>query len=224
MQQVLRREIKYKLTIPQYYHLSHKFSKLLMEDSHNGDNGYMIRSLYFDTLNDNDFYEKEDGVDLRRKIRFRCYSPNSSTALLEMKQKQGVQQRKRSHLLDRHDVMRCINGDLSPLIEQDTEFTAECFGLMSRQFYRPKAIIEYHRKAFVAKENNIRITFDRDVKATNSCGDFFSDNLSLKPAMDPGVVIMEVKYDGFLLSYIKDLIRVADASPLSAGKYSAGRF
>ncbi len=224
MLQVLRREIKYSLTVPQYYHLAHKFSKLLHEDSHNGDNGYMIRSLYFDTLNDDDFFEKEYGLDLRRKIRFRCYSPNAKKVLLEMKQKQGNQQRKRSYSLSSEEVMQCIHGDYSSLLRHNTPFTVECFGLMSRQFYRPKAVIEYHRKAFVAKENNIRITFDRDVRASQSCEQFFSDKLPLKLAMDPSMVVMEVKYDGFLLSYIKNLIKEADASPLSAGKYSAGRF
>ncbi len=224
MQQVLRREIKYQLTAVQYYQLAHTFSKLLHEDSHNGDNGYMIRSLYFDTLNDVDYYEKEDGTDPRRKIRFRCYSPDSDFALLEMKQKQGVQQRKRSHKLGRSEVEQCINGDFSSLLTHDSQFLTECFGLMSRQFYRPKAIIEYHRKAYVAKENNIRITFDREIRSSQSVNNFFSANLPLKPAIDPFTVIMEVKYDGFILSYIKDIITAANASPLSAGKYSAGRF
>ncbi len=224
MQQVLRREIKYKLTVIQYYQLADAFSKLLHQDTHNGENGYMIRSLYYDTLNDNDFFEKEYGTDPRRKIRFRCYDANAQFASLEMKQKQGVQQRKRSIKISRQDVQSCIEGDYTSLLSYNSDFAAECFGLMSRQFYRPKAIIEYTRKAYVAKENNIRITFDQNVNCSGSVKDFFSECLPLKPAFDPFTVIMEVKYDGFLLSYIKDLIENANASPIAAGKYSAGRF
>ena len=51
--------------------------------------GYPIRSLYFDTPEDRDFHEKEDGIELRRKLRLRCYAPDAAFALLEMKQKQG---------------------------------------------------------------------------------------------------------------------------------------
>ncbi len=224
MQQVLRREIKYRLSAIQYYQLADKFSKLLHQDIHNGENGYMIRSLYFDTLNDNDFFEKEYGCDPRRKMRFRCYDPDSKFAVLEMKQKQGVQQRKRSLKVKREDVVKCIDGDFGSLLSYNSDFAAECFGLMSRQFYRPKAIIEYTRKAYVTKENNIRITFDQNINCSASVTDFFSKNLPFKPAFDPFNVIMEVKYDGFLLSYIKDIIEQANASPLAAGKYSAGRF
>ncbi len=224
MQQVLRREIKYQLTTLQYYTLSHKLSKILREDANNGPDGYMIRSLYFDTLTDNDYYEKDFGVDARRKMRLRCYSAESSFALLEMKQKQGQQQRKRSQRLTRAEAECCMAGEYGVLLERDSPFTAECYGLMSRQFYRPKTVIEYMRKAYVAKENNIRITFDHNIRASQSYAQFFSAKLPLHPAIDPFTVIMEVKYDGFLLSYIKDLIEAANVSPLAAGKYSAGRF
>lgn len=46
-----------------------------MEDKHNGAGGYRIRSLYFDTLDDNDYRDKLDGMELRRKIRLRNYDP-----------------------------------------------------------------------------------------------------------------------------------------------------
>ena len=36
-----------------------------------GRDGYTIRSLYFDTLHDADYFEKLDGVQLRRKLRLR---------------------------------------------------------------------------------------------------------------------------------------------------------
>ena len=77
--------------------------------------------------------------------------------------------------------------------------------------------------AFIAKENDIRITFDRDIRATESCFDLFSPDLCLLPVFDPSHVVMEVKYNGFLLSYIKDLVDRADRREISVGKYSQGR-
>ena len=66
------------------------------EDPHNGISGYPVRSLYFDTLDDRDFHEKAAGVELRRKLRLRSYDPAADFAMLEMKQKQGASQLKRS--------------------------------------------------------------------------------------------------------------------------------
>lgn len=94
---------------------------------------------------------------------------------------------------------------------------------MNMDCYRPKTIVEYNRKAFIARENRIRITFDSVIRATESCYDLFSENLCLYPAMDQAQVVMEIKYNGFLLNYIKDMVREVNRSNLSISKYCLGR-
>ena len=73
---------------------------------HNGLQGYPIRSLYFDTLHDRDYAEKLMGTDPRRKVRLRVYDPSGDFALLELKQKQGDNQRKRSLPVTREEARR----------------------------------------------------------------------------------------------------------------------
>lgn len=85
-------------------------------DSHSSGDGYTIRSLYFDSLEDVDWQEKEDGLELRRKIRLRNYGSQSTFAKLEMKQKQGANQKKRSLLLSKEDAQELISGDYSVLL------------------------------------------------------------------------------------------------------------
>ena len=89
--------------------------------------------------------------------------------------------------------------------------------------YRPKTIVEYRRKAFIAKENRIRITFDHQIRATETCWDLFSPALNLYPVLDAFNGVLEVKFNGFLLSYIKDLINGANRSELSVSKYCMAR-
>ena len=96
IKKVFRQERKFLISGEQYYRFSRQFAELFKEDSHNGKDGYMVRSLYFDTLGNKDFEEKLAGVECRRIMRLRIYSPQSRTALLEMKQKQGSNQLKRS--------------------------------------------------------------------------------------------------------------------------------
>lgn len=226
MNQVLRKEKKFLLGRREFYQMKHELDLVLHGDTHNGAFGYRVRSLYFDTIYDRDFYEKVDGVELRRKLRLRCYDPNANFAMLEMKQKQGDTQLKRSLRVGREDAIRLTHGDYSPLLHYSGEqaaFALECYGMMRYRCYLPRTIVEYQRMAYVAKENRIRVTFDHNIVATESCMELFSPNLLMAPVMDPSFVVLEVKYNGFLLSYIKQLLSLADRSETSVSKYYLAR-
>lgn len=223
MNEVLRQEKKYLMNIPDVKRLSGRLSQVLMEDQHNGANGYSIRSLYFDTPYDDDFHDKEDGLLLRKKIRLRIYDPKAKSAKLEMKQKEGMFQRKRSLRLSREDARALIAGDYGVLLKYPEPFAAECYGVMCMKGYRPKTVVEYLRKAYIAKENSIRITFDSRIVATETRYDIFAEDLNMYPVMDPFNAVLEVKYNGFLLSYIKSLVDSANRSELSVSKYCLAR-
>lgn len=195
----------------------------MIEDPHNGIHGYTIRSLYFDTIYDNDYFEKLDGIETRRKIRLRCYDPKANYAMLEMKQKQGANQLKRSLKISREDAMQLTKGNYLPLLNYTDPFAAECYAMMKCKCYKPKTIVEYNRKAYIAKENKIRVTFDNNIVSTESSFDLFSENLNMNPVLDKYNVVMEVKFNGFLLGYIRQLINSIDKSELSVSKYVLAR-
>lgn len=223
MLKVLRTEKKYAITLDEYYRVKDKLGKLMAEDPHNGKDGYLIRSLYFDTFDDSDFEEKLAGVETRRKVRLRCYGPQDSGAKLELKQKQGDLQLKRSLVLSKKDAQALAAGHSGVLLAKKEPLALEFYGLMQTRFYRPKVVIEYRRTAYIARENDIRITLDRDICAAQACLDLFSEELQLHPVMEPFNVVMEVKYNGFLPSYVKDMIRMVNVSAVSIGKYALGR-
>ena len=75
MRDVLREEKKFLLNQAEALKLRNYLSNVVHTDSHNGLDGYQVRSLYFDSLSNRDFQEKEDGLELRRKLRLRVYSP-----------------------------------------------------------------------------------------------------------------------------------------------------
>ena len=223
MNKVLREEKKFLISVADFVQLSHKVGQVMMGDWHNGTHGYMIRSLYFDTPFDDDYFEKQAGIELRRKVRLRCYDPNSDYAMLELKQKQGVQQLKRSLRVSKADGQRLIDGDYTVLLSYQEPFAAEMYALMQSRCYRPKTIVEYNRKAYIAKENKIRITFDNKIVSTESSFELFNPNLNMNPVLDPYDVVLEVKFNGFLLGYIKELINCTNKSELSVSKYVLAR-
>lgn len=225
MNEVLRQERKFLLSVQQKMRFEAQLDALLHPDQHNGPTGsYLVRSLYFDTLGERDFLEKMDGVENRRKIRLRIYAADSPAAFLEMKQKQGSNQLKRSLRMDMGEAKRLVEGDYGLLLSMKDSFAAECYAVMKRDTYIPKTIVEYHRKAYVMPENSIRITLDGQIRALEGHPySFFDISPSLYPVMEPWKVILEVKYNHFLFSYIRDIIRSCNQSELSVSKYCLAR-
>ena len=60
--------------------------------------------------------------------RLRIYDPNAKFAMLEMKQKHGPNQLKRSLKIPREDAICLTKGDYSPLLKYKKDFAAECYG------------------------------------------------------------------------------------------------
>lgn len=221
--EVLRAEYKYSVNFLEAAQLDSLLRQVLRPDIHNGSGGYLVRSLYFDTPDDADFFDKLDGCEVRRKVRLRIYSPQDTTAKLELKEKQGSLQRKRSLTLSRADAERLCAGDYAPLLENGTPFALEVYGRLRQFHYLPKCIVEYDRRAFLAEANDTRITLDSGLRASESNLDLFAARPLLYPVGEPGGVTLEVKYNNFLLSYIKDVVSLTNRTAVSQSKYCAAR-
>ena len=140
-----------------------------------------------------------------------------------MKEKQGDLQRKRSLLLKREDAVRLCNGDTDVLRKYNSEFAGEMYGRMKQKNYIPKCIVEYDRRAYVVRENDIRITLDGNLRANEINLNLFDENLNLYPVGDINQVTMEVKFNNFILSYVKDVVSLSMQSQTSASKYCSAR-
>lgn len=110
-----------------------------------------------------------------------------------------------------------IKGKYEVLKEYDNDLAKELYAIMSLECYRPKCIIEYKRNAYILLENNIRITIDENIRGTEESFDIFSDNLNLNNILDS--TVLEVKYNNFLFSYIKDLLCLVDSDESAISKY-----
>ena len=221
---VLRRENKYRVSMLTARALFNKLACVLQQDPHNnGAEGYMVRSLYFDSVDDTDFFEKLDGLESRKKVRLRIYSPNDKFAKLEIKEKQGANQRKRSIDVTRSQAQRMIEGDYSFLANMDSELAHELYALMIEKAYLPKTVVQYNRAAFIVPTNDTRITFDMLLQANESSFDIFSNNFNYYPVASYDDVTLEVKFNHFLLSYVKDLVDGADKAAVAYSKYCIAR-
>lgn len=221
---VFREEKKYVCNLLEAVYLKNCLNAILQGDPFQGYEPYMVRSLYFDTVSDSDFREKEDGLSDRRKVRLRIYSPDAKTAKLELKQKSGCMQRKQSLTISREHAKELIHGNYDVLKEYGDDFATYMYNLMNLEGYKPKTVVEYDRVAYTAPINDIRLTVDSGVRANEGHFDIFNKDLALYSVIDPTTVIFEVKYNKYLLSYIKDAIRCVCKLESSASKYTLARY
>lgn len=224
MIKVFRKEKKFLIDYVEYKKTDIFLKDVMISDEHNdySEAGYVVRSLYFDTIDDDDYFDKINGLNERQKVRIRIYSPYDKFAKLELKSKTGDNQTKESLKITKSDAEQIINGNYLVLLNYEDEFAKKMYTLFNEKMYRPKVIIEYNRKSYIANENNIRITFDSNIKYTESSYDLFNENL-LFDNVDMTNTVMEVKYNNFLPTYIKDYLNDIDKSEVSVSKYILGR-
>lgn len=218
---IVRTEKKYGITWRQKNALLHRLEPVIHVDQYSGMKGYMVRSLYFDSIYDNDYFDKISGLELRKKIRLRIYSPEQTVIKLELKQKQGSAQKKTSLSITKKLADEMICGNYTGLAELNSDLALNFYQILETGLYRPKCIIEYHRIAFAEGSNDTRITIDSEIGTSLFCDLFFDKNLNLLPVRKEPV--LEIKYNGFLLSNIKQVLDFADAPELAISKYAMSR-
>ncbi|MCL2167246.1 MAG: VTC domain-containing protein, partial [Clostridiales bacterium] len=89
------------------------------------------------------------------------------------------------------------------------------------QHLRPRSIVDYRREAYAFRAGNVRVTFDSNIRTSNSVSGFLQPGLCTIPAA--GAILMEIKYDGFLPDLIRDVVQIACRSQTEFSKYVAAR-
>lgn len=218
-----RVEDKYNCTEPELYMLQQRMEAVLRPDSNEGGpEGYSIISLYFDDLRDSCLQDTVDGVNRRSKYRIRIYNDSLETIKLEVKTKKDSRILKRSKNISRKQMESLMHGEC--IADSDsTEDPATLFNLaINAQGLRPKVIVAYERKAYVYEPGNVRITFDRNVRASSRVAMFGQKNICYDFLQEYDKVL-EVKYDEFIPDFLVQLLEVGNMQQSAYSKYQLCR-
>lgn len=191
-------------------------------DANAADGRYLIRSLYFDNISDKALREKLDGVNRREKFRIRYYNGNTDQIHLEKKSKWNGLGTKDRTLLTADEAQRIVDGDLSWMIGSDRPLVQELHVKMNSQGLRPKTIVDYTREPFVYAPGNVRVTLDYNIRTGLLCTDFLNTDCITIPA-GAGETILEVKWDEYLPSVIRDAVQLGSRQLSAFSKYAACR-
>lgn len=201
-----RNEWKYLISYPEAELLKQRLSTYLRLDPHATRGRYMIRSLYFDDLWGSAYGEKMAGIELRQKWRVRIYDLSDAVIKLERKKKRGSYIHKDSASITRDEFERVLRFDFAHLLGHPNPLCREFFYELTSKLLRPKVVVDYEREPWVGDEGNVRITFDYDVRAVLGGWDIFDPTLPTLAALDPGKIVLEVKFTDFLPDGVRRLL------------------
>jgi hypothetical protein len=221
--QQLRHELKYYINAHEYAYIKKRFIGSLDRDDNciNNDN-YNVKSLYFDDVYNSAYREKQISIDNRKKFRIRIYNDNKNLIKLEKKSKIDNYTSKEVHEITCDDYYKILQGDNSFLLDSSYKLLREFYIECITKLLKPKIIVEYDREAYVCQAGNVRITFDNNLSASSS-HDILNNKIITKRIFNKPIVIMEVKYDSFLPSYVRNLIQLCNHDISAISKYTICR-
>ncbi len=218
-----RHEYKYYINYGDYIVLRQRLKAVLQSDPHADENGeYHIRSLYFDNYSDKVLREKLDGVNIREKFRIRYYNHDLNVISLEKKSKVNGLCKKQAVRITKEQAQEIINGEIEWMEKSKNNLLVELYAKMHYEQLRPKVIVDYIREPFIFPAGNVRITLDRDIRTGLWDIDALSPDVITIPAGDVKI-LLEVKYDAFLPSVVRDIIQLNSRKASAFSKYASCR-
>ena len=217
-----RHEWKHEINVSDLIAIRHRLKAVAKLDPHTIDGKYFIRSLYFDNMVDKVLREKLDGVNQREKFRIRYYNGDTSLIQLEKKSKLNGLCRKQSTRLTKEQAQSIVDGDYEWMLDSKQPLVQELYSKMQAHGLRPKTIVDYTREPFTYAPGNVRVTLDYNIRTGLQCTDFLNKDCITIPVRDMPVVL-EVKWDEYLPSIIKDAIQLPGRHTSTFSKYAVCR-
>lgn len=216
-----RHEVKHEISVSDLITVRQRMRAVAYPDSHAADGKYLVRSLYFDNIDDKALREKIDGLSNREKFRIRYYNGDTSVIHLEKKSKSDRLGSKQSASLTAEQAQKIVDGDTEWMLNSEYPLVRELYSKMTLQGLAPKTIVDYIREPFVFPAGNVRVTLDYNIRSGMRCTDFLNPGCVTVPVSD--AVILEVKWDAFLPDIIRDAVSLEDRREGAFSKYAACR-
>ncbi len=215
-----RFENKYLLSKNFYFRVINSIRRVSNYDIHSeSENTYKVRSLYYDSKDLTAYIDKVNGVNSRDKFRIRSYDideKNVTKLKIEMKSKKAQFVYKVSNTISYNDYK---------FFEKERYFKkikGLALELFLYNFYKynlePTTLVEYDREAYYSKKDNVRFTFDHNVKYALG-KNFFLPSKNFKPCYK-NAIVFEIKSFQNDIGWLSNLINAHGLRSEPNSKYT----
>jgi hypothetical protein len=190
-----------------------------MDQNVDSDGSYSVRSLYFDDYYNSAYHDKYAGILNRTKYRIRIYNLSYRTTHLERKVKVGAYNHKETAALTVGEVHCILQGDYEFLLQSPDNLLKVFYHQCVSNLIRPRVVVDYEREPYTMEAGDVRITFDKNVRAGVEGFDIFDVAMATIEALPPDQMIMEVKFTEFLPGIIRTILPSEAAEYVAVSKY-----
>ena len=222
-----RFELKYVITLKQAEKFKSGLRAYLVPDEHGKNNGrYALSSLYYDSPDLRCYWEKENGIKFRRKLRIRRYETGEALTeetpiFLEIKQRIDRVTQKRRAILPYGEALRlCNDRQIPDHAPDDKAVIEEIFVFLWQYNLRPMSIVRYDRQAFMGTEYDIglRVTFDTALSFQSHLLHLHEQPSDL-PMLAANLVVMEIKVNERIPYWLTEMIAAHNLPITRVSKY-----
>ena len=219
-----RYELKFMIPNQAAELLKNQLKQVMSIDEHSvaTEYSYTIRSLYFDDIYSNAYYDKLDGVEYRSKYRIRMYNDDDSVIRLECKHKDENMTYKESCTLKRDLIEAILDGKYG-MIRTNNEFLNRFLAEAMTRNLRPSVVVDYKRLAFTYPVSDVRITFDSEIRSGRYNTNLFDNNMMTFDALDEGYQVLEVKCNEFIPAHILSILNSVPMVRQAVSKFALCR-
>ncbi len=194
---------------------------------------YEVRSLYFDSNFQHSFFEKKNGIAVRKKLRIRFYPDFANSegdfAFIEIKKKVNDNVSKSRLFVPLAIAVKILDENSEEALNfyntasnQDKHTMKEIWWLNKRYNLKPACIVCYKRRPFLSKfEKTFRLTFDTNVMVRNYNLDLRFGGGS-KYIIPPGICIMEVKFNNYIPNWAIKILQNNNCLQYKISKFASG--
>ncbi|MBI9050859.1 MAG: polyphosphate polymerase domain-containing protein [Anaerolineaceae bacterium] len=220
-----RYEFKYRLTLQQYLQVINACQPFVQPDPFTKAvpaMKYLVRSLYFDSLDYQTYNEKNGGNQSRMKYRIRTYNTllqSDSVIRVELKFREGVRTGKHGKIISAGaftHFMKRYHWHCEPdpvLIEFERQLHA--------RILRPKVLVEYFREGYISRRReDLRITFDHHVQSAQT--KMLFPGQAFFRQHHPHQIILEIKCHDKQPDWLKKIVETHKLKIESNSKYCQG--
>ena len=226
-----RHELKYIITLPDAKRLYKDLEVFCDYDKHaDATRSYEIASVYYDTEDLRFYFDREESVGYRRKIRLRVYNKDhkSRALFIEIKEKhKNFVHKKRINCVDMSILDLDIPHNKLPLdlvIDhlEDSAEAREMAYLHKRLNLKPTVIIRYIRKAIIPRdEHDMRITLDTKITAGGDSLPVYKIKEE-KPIIPPNLGVLEIKSNRSIPLWLNSTLKHYRLTQTRYSKYCLG--
>ena len=227
-----RYEFKYILTENLSKRLENEVKNFMKYDSfihRELENRYFVRSLYFDNKFFSNFYEKVDGMKIRKKYRLRTYGETFDSKVpifLEVKGRYQERSYKNRTIINHKDLDLFLDHSsyfiLLKKYPNNKIVRDFVFDSLKKKLI-PSVLVDYKRRPYINKFGlYFRLTFDSNITCGNTKSLFPNPSSSYKLKCKPGYTILELKFDRSISAWFHKIIQSYNLRRKSVSKFVLG--